>query len=175
MSAAIFYLGFICGAYPAIVLAQRFPIERVIFGIVFLWGACLMCTAGCFNYQSLYAQRFFLGMLESGVSPAWMLVVGGWYRKREQAMRMGVRTISPMVMRDTTALTFCACGHADLVFLDGIRLHGISANKLRFRSHFGILESVEIHVHRSGSRYGHLELRDTGLNATGSGTGEAFH
>ncbi|KAI6849119.1 MFS general substrate transporter [Hortaea werneckii] len=90
MSAAVFYLGFICGAYPAIVLAQSFPIERVIFGIVFLWGACLMCTAGCFNYQSLYAQRFFLGMLESGVSPAWMLVVGGWYKKREQAMRMGI-------------------------------------------------------------------------------------
>lgn len=38
MSAAIFYPGFICGAYPAIVLAQRYPIERVIFGIVLLWG-----------------------------------------------------------------------------------------------------------------------------------------
>lgn len=78
MSAAIFYLGFIVGAYPAIVLAQRYPIERVIFGIVLLWGICMACTAGCFNYQSLYAQRFILGMLESGVSPAWMLVVGGW-------------------------------------------------------------------------------------------------
>jgi MFS family permease len=77
MSAAIFYLGFICGAYPAIVMAQRYPIERVIFGIVILWGVCLMTTAAVQNYQGLYAQRFFLGMLESGVSPAWMLVVGG--------------------------------------------------------------------------------------------------
>jgi MFS family permease len=77
MSASIFYLGFIVGAYPAIVLAQRYPIERVVFGIVLLWGICLTCTAGCHNYQSLYAQRFFLGALESGVSPAWMLVVGG--------------------------------------------------------------------------------------------------
>lgn len=41
MSAAIFYPGFICGAYPAIVLAQRYPIERVIFGIVLLWGTLL--------------------------------------------------------------------------------------------------------------------------------------
>ena len=106
MSAAIFYLGFICGAYPAIVLAQRYPIERVMFGIVCLWGACLMCTAGVTTYQGLYTQRFFLGMLESGVSPAWMLVVGGfvnysnnffvladkfyrWYKKQEQAFRMG--------------------------------------------------------------------------------------
>jgi MFS family permease len=77
MSAAIFYLGFICGAYPAIVLAQRYPIERVICGIVCIWGICLICTAGVFSYKTLYLQRFFLGMLESGVSPAWMLVVGG--------------------------------------------------------------------------------------------------
>ena len=76
-SSAIFYLGFICGAYPAIILTQRYPIERVMFGIVCAWGICLMCTAGCTNYRGLYVQRFFLGMLESGVSPAFMLVVGG--------------------------------------------------------------------------------------------------
>ncbi|KAK5684897.1 hypothetical protein LTS10_002972 [Elasticomyces elasticus] len=90
LSAAIFYPGFIVGAYPAIVLAQRYPIERVIFGIVLLWGICLMCTAGVTNYQGLYAQRFFLGALEAGVSPGWMLVVGGWYKKQEQALRMGI-------------------------------------------------------------------------------------
>lgn len=87
MSASIFYLGFIVGAYPAILLAQRYPIERVISAIVLLWGICLMCTAGCTNWQGLYAQRFFLGALESGVSPGFMLVVGGWYEKQEQALR----------------------------------------------------------------------------------------
>ncbi|KAK3068656.1 hypothetical protein LTR53_013608 [Teratosphaeriaceae sp. CCFEE 6253] len=90
LSAAIFYPGFICGAYPAIVLAQRYPIERVIFAIVLLWGACLMCTAGVTHYHGLYVQRFFLGALEAGVSPGWMLVVGGWYKKQEQALRMGI-------------------------------------------------------------------------------------
>ena len=40
MSAAIFYLGFTAGAYPAIFLSQRYPIERVMFGIVLLWGIC---------------------------------------------------------------------------------------------------------------------------------------
>lgn len=89
MSAAIFYLGFIVGAYPAIVMAQRYPIERVMFAIVITWGACLMCTAGCSTYRGLYAQRFFLGFLESGVSPGFMLIVGGWYKKQEQAFRMG--------------------------------------------------------------------------------------
>lgn len=70
-------------------MAQRWPIERVAFGILFVWGVCLMCSAACTNWQGFYAQRFFLGFLESGVSPMFMLIVGGWYKKREQALRMG--------------------------------------------------------------------------------------
>jgi MFS family permease len=89
-SSAIFYLGFIVGATPAIIIAQRFPIERVAFVIVLVWGACLMCTAAVSNFQGLYAQRFFLGLLESGVSPMFMLIVAGFYKKDEQALRMGV-------------------------------------------------------------------------------------
>ncbi|KAI4602630.1 hypothetical protein KJ359_007847 [Pestalotiopsis sp. 9143b] len=101
LSSAVFYLGFICGAWPAVALAQRYPIERVMFGIVCLWGLCLMTTAGCTTYQGLFAQRFFLGILESGVSPAWMLVVGGWYKKQEQAFRMGA--------------WYCATGYVSIV------------------------------------------------------------
>ncbi|KAL1610931.1 hypothetical protein SLS59_000568 [Nothophoma quercina] len=90
-SSAIFYLGFIVGSYPAILMSQRWPIERVASGIVAVWG--------------FYAQRFFLGFLESGVSPMFMLIVGGWYKKREQALRMGawysatgyVSMISPLI------------------------------------------------------------------------------
>ncbi|OJJ81315.1 uncharacterized protein ASPGLDRAFT_177023 [Aspergillus glaucus CBS 516.65] len=89
-SAAILYLGFMVGAYPAMTLAQRFPIERVASVIITLWGICLILTPMCFNYRSLYTQRFFLGLLESGISPMFMLIVGGWYKKNEQAMRMGV-------------------------------------------------------------------------------------
>ena len=88
-SSAIFYLGFIVGATPAIIIAQRFPIERVAFGIVLVWGACLMCTAAVSSFHGLYAQRFFLGLLESGVSPMFMLIVAGFYNKHEQALRMG--------------------------------------------------------------------------------------
>ncbi|KAB5529060.1 major facilitator superfamily domain-containing protein [Coniochaeta sp. 2T2.1] len=89
-SASIFYIGFIVGSYPAIVLAQRFPIERVAAAIVTLWGLCLLLTTICKNYQGLYIQRFFLGFLEAGISPMFMLIVGSFYKKNEQAMRMGI-------------------------------------------------------------------------------------
>lgn len=88
-SAAIFYLGFIVGSYPAILMAQRWPIERVAAAIVIVWGVCLMTSAACNTWKTFYVQRFFLGFLESGISPMFMLVVGGWYKKHEQALRMG--------------------------------------------------------------------------------------
>jgi hypothetical protein len=95
------------------VLAQRYPIERVAGGLVLVWGISLMTTVGCTSFRGLYAQRFFLGFLEAGISPIFMLVVGGWYEKctlpatlnllplvgtytnikkckAEQALRMGV-------------------------------------------------------------------------------------
>jgi hypothetical protein len=50
----------------------------------------MMATAGCSGYQGFFAQRFFLGMVEAGVSPMFMLVVSGFYRKHEQALRMGL-------------------------------------------------------------------------------------
>ncbi|KAH8897968.1 allantoate permease [Thozetella sp. PMI_491] len=89
-TASIFYLGFIIGSYPAMLLAQRYPVERVASAIVTLWGLTLLLTTVCTNYQGIYAQRFFLGFLESGVSPMFMLIVGSWYKKPEQAMRMGI-------------------------------------------------------------------------------------
>jgi hypothetical protein len=56
-------------------LAQRYPIERVASGIITLWGLTLILTTVCTNYQGLYAQRFFLGVLESGISPMFMMIV----------------------------------------------------------------------------------------------------
>jgi MFS family permease len=90
MTSSIFYLGYIMGAYPAMVLAQRYPVERVTSIIVTVWGICLLLSIACTNYQGIYAQRFFLGLLESGVSPLFMLIVGSWYKKGEQAFRMGI-------------------------------------------------------------------------------------
>jgi MFS family permease len=88
-AASIFYLGFIAGCYPVIVMAQRFPLERVAFAIVSLWGGCMALTAACTDWRGLFVQRFFLGVLEAGVSPMFMMLVGGWYKKDEQAFRMG--------------------------------------------------------------------------------------
>lgn len=58
-------------------LAQKFPTARVVSALVTLWGICVLLTAVCFNYRGLYTQRFFLGFLESGVSPIFILISVG--------------------------------------------------------------------------------------------------
>ncbi|KXT15312.1 hypothetical protein AC579_2817 [Pseudocercospora musae] len=107
-AASIFYLGFIAGAYPATILAQRYPIERVASAIIALWGICLILTTKCTDYRGLYAQRFFLGMLESGISPMFMLIVGSFYKKNEQAFRMAT---SPSFRRSSTMVGGMLTGH----------------------------------------------------------------
>lgn len=75
MASSIFYLGFILGAYPVVVLAQRFPIERVASLAIVIWGITLICTPACTEFRGLYAQRFFLGFTEAGISPIFMMIV----------------------------------------------------------------------------------------------------
>lgn len=72
------------------VLAQRYPIERVASGLVTLWGICLILTPACTTWQALLVERFFLGFLEAGISPMFMIIVGSFYSKSEQAFRMGI-------------------------------------------------------------------------------------
>jgi MFS family permease len=105
MSAAIFYLGFIVGVYPAMMLAQRFPIERVASAIVTVWGVCLICTVLCVNYQGLYAQRFFLGLLESGISPMFMVIVVSIYHPLCLQMPANGRFPGFFLQKERTSIT----------------------------------------------------------------------
>lgn len=110
-AAAIFYLGFIAGAYPASLLAQRFPVNRVAAAIIIVWGVCMMLTAACTNYKGLYAQRFFLGFLEAGIPPLLMMAVGTWYTKTEQAFRMGVWYSASAMVSMVSPLINYGIGH----------------------------------------------------------------
>jgi MFS family permease len=83
----IFYFGYMVGAYPVSLLAQRFPTRWVITGICLLWGVVVLTTPACKTFEQFLANRFFLGLIESGVSPMFMMVVGLWYTHAEQVSR----------------------------------------------------------------------------------------
>ncbi|KAI2776745.1 MFS general substrate transporter [Daldinia loculata] len=88
--ASIFFFGQLAFEFPTIRLIQLFPLAKYTSINVTLWGATLACLAACKNYAGLLVCRFFLGVLEAGVVPAWVLFTSQWYTKEEQAFRVGI-------------------------------------------------------------------------------------
>lgn len=89
---AFFYYGYLTAALPMSVLVQRYKARLNFFlgGMIVLWGAILMLTCVVQSWQGLYAQRFFLGLVESAVSPGFVAVTRQWYTKQEQPLRIGI-------------------------------------------------------------------------------------
>ncbi|SPO04690.1 related to allantoate permease [Cephalotrichum gorgonifer] len=83
----IFFFGHIVGMYPCSLLAQRFRPRRVCSTLNILWAIIVLTTPACNSYSAILANRFFLGLIESGISPIFMLVVGLWYTHEEHSMR----------------------------------------------------------------------------------------
>jgi MFS transporter, ACS family, allantoate permease len=55
-----------------------------------VWAVVLLCTAGAYNFTGMMIVRFFLGMAEGGISPAYVLITGAWYRKHEVPLRINL-------------------------------------------------------------------------------------
>ncbi|KAL8711958.1 MAG: hypothetical protein Q9220_003654 [cf. Caloplaca sp. 1 TL-2023] len=84
---SMFYFGMLAGLYPLTFLLQRFNIGKVLGGVVILWALVAMLTATVASWRGLFAQRFFLGFVESVVPTGFMCIVSGYYTQEEQALR----------------------------------------------------------------------------------------
>ncbi|KAM0809056.1 hypothetical protein AB5N19_09399 [Seiridium cardinale] len=88
--ATALYFGWLCGAWPWNFLLQRVPIAKLIGGMLFVWGAVCMLQAAVFDFSSFFAVRFFLGMLEGCISPAWVLLTSMLWTRQEQPLRSSI-------------------------------------------------------------------------------------
>ncbi|OTA54511.1 MFS general substrate transporter [Hypoxylon sp. EC38] len=84
---SIFYFGMLGGLYPMSYALQRFETGRVLGVIVVIWSLICMLTAAVTSHQGLYAQRFFLGFIESVIPTAFMTIITGYYTQQEQSLR----------------------------------------------------------------------------------------
>lgn len=85
-SGTAFYLGYLVFEMPASFLLQRFPLAKTLFVFLILWGIFLCVTPAC-NYAGFIAMRTLLGMMESSVSPGFVLLTAQWYKREEQPVR----------------------------------------------------------------------------------------
>jgi len=84
---SIFYFGMLAGLYPMTFIVQRFQVGKVLGVLVVLWGMIAMLTAAVTSWKGLFAQRFFLGFVESVIPTAFMCIVSSYYTQQEQALR----------------------------------------------------------------------------------------
>ncbi|ANB13867.1 allantoate permease [Sugiyamaella lignohabitans] len=84
---SVFYIAYLVFEFPASYSLQRFPIAKTVGAFVIAWGFVLCMTALPTNYGGFLTTRIFLGMLESAVTPAFVLLTSQWYKSEEQFTR----------------------------------------------------------------------------------------
>lgn len=70
-------------------LLTKLPLARTLAIFVLLWGAMTFVTIGVHSYL-IVLQRVFLGIVESAVSPGFVLLCSQWYKKSEQPLRIAI-------------------------------------------------------------------------------------
>ncbi|EKM54882.1 uncharacterized protein PHACADRAFT_96377 [Phanerochaete carnosa HHB-10118-sp] len=87
---AAFYWGYIVGVLPIALVLQRLPVAKALSLLIFIWGVIVMLTVTISSFQGAVALRFFLGLVESAVSPGFVLLSSMWYTKTELPLRLGI-------------------------------------------------------------------------------------
>src|SRR5438477_4559789 len=84
-AAGIFFLGYVLFQIPGGHLAPHWSAKKLIAILLVLWGICavgcgLATTVGQFKFM-----RFLLGVAESGVFPATLVLLANWFPRSERA------------------------------------------------------------------------------------------
>ena len=82
---SLFFLGYFLFQIPGAVYAQKYSAKRLIFFGLIGWGVLASATGLISNLTLLYVDRFFLGVVESAVLPALLILQARWYTSAERA------------------------------------------------------------------------------------------
>lgn len=93
-------------------MIQMYPLGRLSGYVLILWGILCMLQAAVYNFAGFVVVRFFLGMAEAFVSPAWVILTSMLYTREEQGLRtsfwLGMNGVSIVI----GALLSYGLGHA---------------------------------------------------------------
>ncbi|AOW03642.1 YALI0D05819p [Yarrowia lipolytica CLIB122] len=88
-SGTAFYIGYLAFEFPAVFMLQKFPMAKTLSVFVVLWGMVLCCHAVP-RFGGFIALRTILGVLESAVTPAFVILTAQWYKREEQFLRTSI-------------------------------------------------------------------------------------
>ncbi len=84
-AAGIFFFGYVLLQIPGGYWASHWSARKVVSLFLIAWG---VCAAGCGlarTFRQFEVMRFFLGVAESGVFPATLVLLANWFPRAERA------------------------------------------------------------------------------------------
>jgi sugar phosphate permease len=82
---ALFFLGYFLFQIPGAAYAQNRSVQKLIFAGLIGWGLLAAAMGLISDIRLLYVARFLLGVVESAVLPALLILQARWYTRRERA------------------------------------------------------------------------------------------
>lgn len=146
--ASALYFGWLTGAYPWNLILQRYPIGKLIGCMLFIWGAVCMLQAAVFNFAGFFAIRFFLGMLEGCISPAFVILTSMLWTRQEQALRTSFWLSTNGVSSILGALLAYGTGHAGGIAVANWKLIYLVSDADPYQAEvpFRNSETADVHV-----------------------------
>ena len=82
---SLFFLGYFFFQIPGALYAANKSAKKLIFWSLILWGALATATGMLSDVRLLIVIRFMLGVVESAVMPAMLILLSRWFTKSERS------------------------------------------------------------------------------------------
>jgi sugar phosphate permease len=83
--AALFFLGYFAFQVPGMLLARKVSVTRLVFFALIFWGILAALTGVIRSFAWLAADRLLLGVAESIIFPAMLLLLTRWFTRAERS------------------------------------------------------------------------------------------
>ena len=84
-AAGIFFFGYVLLQIPGGYWASRWSARKVVSLFLIAWGLCAVGCGLSRTFRQFEVMRFFLGVAESGVFPATLVLLANWFPRSERA------------------------------------------------------------------------------------------
>lgn len=84
-AAGIFFFGYVLLQIPGGHLAAHWSAKKIIAVFLVLWGICAVGCGMVTTFRQFEIMRFLLGVAESGVFPATLVLLANWFPRSERA------------------------------------------------------------------------------------------
>lgn len=103
---ALFFAGYFAFQVPGMLLARRVSASRLVLGALILWGALATLTGVIHSFFWLCLIRLGLGIAESAIFPAMLLLLTRWFTRAERSRANSVLMLgNPVTVLWMSAIT----------------------------------------------------------------------